>query len=231
MPGKNIRPFVGLPLLAHSILFARLCPEIDRCIVSTDSPEIAEIARSHGADVPFMRPAALAQDDTPMEPVVRHALFTLENLEGVEYEYILLLEPTSPIRLPDDIANAYRRLRATPAADGIVSVSQPEFNPIWVCVVERAGWMTNLLEEGANYSRRQDVPTVYRINSTLYIWRADFVRRQELGWQRQGRHLIYEIPETRSFSIDTIYEFERAELLVKGGLVTLPWLGYPKVTA
>src|SRR3989304_4564407 len=74
LPGKNIRPLAGIPLIAHSILLARLCPEIDRLAVSTDSPEIAAVAKQYGADVPFMRPAELARDDSPSWPVVRHAL-------------------------------------------------------------------------------------------------------------------------------------------------------------
>ena len=78
LPGKNVRTFAGLPLIAHSIRLAKLCPEIARCVVSTDSEEIAEIARAHGGDVPFLRPAELAQDDTPMWPVVQHSLREME---------------------------------------------------------------------------------------------------------------------------------------------------------
>ena len=231
LPGKNIRPFAGLPLIAHSILLAKMCPEIDRTIVSTDSDEIAAVARDFGADVPFMRPSELAQDDTPMDPVVRHALFTMEDLDRVGYQYLLLLEPTSPTRLPHDIAGAFRRLRETPAAVGIIGVSQPESNPIWLSVIERDGWMANLIEEAAGYSRRQDVPIVYRINGLLYIWRTDFVRSQESRWERQGKHLIHEIPEVRAMSTDTIEEFERTELMVKGGLVSLPWLTHSSTAA
>ncbi|MDP7445154.1 MAG: acylneuraminate cytidylyltransferase family protein [Candidatus Poseidoniia archaeon] len=222
LPDKNIRPFAGLPLIAYTIRFAKLCPEIERCIVSTDSPNIADIARKYGADVPFMRPAELAQDDTPMEPVLKHALSVMEDLDRVKYDHLLLLEPTSPARLPDDIANAYLRLRDNPQANGIIGVSQPDFNPIWVCVTENEGWMTYLLENGPDYARRQDVPLVYRINGVLYIWQTDFIRRHPDSWQHHGRHLIYEIPETRAISIDTLDEFTRAELLVKGGLVAFP---------
>jgi len=231
LPGKNTRPFAGLPLIAHSILFAKLCPEIDRCIVSTDSPEIAEVAGQYGADVPFLRPSELAQDDTPIEPVIRHALSTVEGLDRVKYPYVLLLEPTSPLRLPEDVAGAYHRLQATPAADGIIGVSEPEFNPIWVCVIERDGWMKKLIDDETHYSRRQDVPTVYRINSSLYIWRADFVRGRESAWERDGKHLLYETPESRAISIDTIQEFERGELLVIASLVALPWLTTSQATA
>lgn len=224
LPGKNIRPFAGLPLIAHTVLLARRCPEITRCIVSTDSHEIADAAIRYGADVPFPRPADLAQDDTPMWPVLQHALATIESQEGVPYDYLLLLDPTSPAREPSDIADALQRLIAAPSADGILGVSQPAFNPIWHCVIERDGWMADLIERGAEFERRQDVPVVYRINGSLYIWRAGFVRTADRSWRRTGKHLIYEIPELRAMSIDTAQEFEQAELLVKSGLVTFPWL-------
>ena len=224
LPGKNIRPFAGLPLIAHTVLYAKMCPEIERCIVSTDSPDIAEVARQFGADVPFHRPTKLAQDDTPLWPVLRHALATVEQQDNVRYDALLLLDPTSPAREPSDVAGALRRLRERSAADGVIGVSQPDFNPIWHCVVERDGWMADLMEEGSRFEQRQAVPRVYRINGSLYLWRAEFVRREERSWRRRGRNLLYEIPEFRAMSIDTAQEFDRAELLVKGGYITFPWL-------
>ena len=104
LPGKNIRPIAGLPLIAHSIRCAALSPEVDRCVVSTDCEEIASVARQHGGCVPFLRPAELAQDDTPMIPVLQHALREMEQRDAQRYETILLLDPTSPGRLPVDIA-------------------------------------------------------------------------------------------------------------------------------
>ena len=224
LPGKNIRLFAGLPLIAHSILLGKMCPEINRLIVSTDSSEIADIAKDFGAEVPFVRPAGLAKDDTPMWPVLRHALQTMEEMDGVRYQYLLLLDPTSPAREPADVSRALNRLKETPSANGIIGVSRPDFNPFWSCVVERDGWMADLIEEGSRYERRQDVPVVYRVNGSLYIWRTDFLRKEEGLWRRQGKHLMYKIPELRAMSIDSMHEFERAELLVKGGLITFPWL-------
>jgi CMP-N,N'-diacetyllegionaminic acid synthase len=224
LPGKNIRPLAGLPLIAHSIRLAQMCPEITREIVSTDSPEIAAVARQFGAGVPFLRPAELAQDDTPMWPVLRHALQTVEEQASHRYEYVLLLDPTSPGRLPEDIAKALTRLRTVPQADGIIGVSQPEFNPIWHCVVERDGWMFDMFSEAASHDRRQDLAPVYRINASLYIWRAAFMRREAGSWRAQGRHLLYEIPEARAIHIDDANEFARAELMIRHGLISLPWI-------
>lgn len=224
LPGKNIRTFAGIPLIAHSILFGRMCPEIDRLIVSTDSPEIQAVAQKFEGEVPFMRPESLAQDDTAMMPVLQHALSSIEQDENTSFEYVVLLDPTSPAREPSDLAEALRRLKSTPAADGIVSVSRPDFNPVWNCVVERAGWMENLFETADDLARRQDAPAIYRINGALYIWRASFIRRTGPAWRRDAHHLIFEIPEMRAMSIDTLEEFTRAEVLVRAGLIHFAWL-------
>ncbi len=94
LPGKNLRSLGGLPLIAHSIRFAHLCPEVERCIVSTDCEEIAKAARDAGGEVPFLRPPELAEDSTPMLPVLQHALRETELREGKRYELVILLQPT-----------------------------------------------------------------------------------------------------------------------------------------
>ena len=224
LPGKNTRLFAGLPLIAHSILFAKMCPEITRCIVSTDSVEIASVARQFGAEVPFLRPGELAQDETPLWPVVRHALETVEDQEGGHYDLVALLDPTSPARESADLQKAVESLSQRPIADGVVGVSRPSFNPIWHCVVEREGWMVDLVEAAPEVQRRQEAPAIYRINGSLYVWRATFVRREPHDWRRTGRHLLYEIPEARAMSIDTPAQFHQAEWFVKSGGISLPWL-------
>ncbi len=228
LPGKNIRSFAGLPLIAHSILFARMCPEIDRIVVSTDSAEIAAVARQFDADIPFLRPASLAQDDTPMMPVVQHALSAIENSQEVSFQFVVLLDPTSPGREPSDVAQALDRLKRNPAANGVVSVSKPDFNPLWNCVIETDGWMDDLFDGAGKFARRQDVPAIYRINGSLYVWRAEFVRTVRNSWRESGKHLIHEIPEARAMSIDTMDEFRRSELLVQSGLVAFRWLENPQ---
>lgn len=224
LPGKNIRTFAGLPLIAHTVLFAKQCPEISRCIVSTDSEEIAGVVRQYQGDVPFIRPSELAQDDTPMWPVLQHALRHAEQKTGDFYDMVLLLDPTSPAREPADVSGVLLRLQECPGALGVIGVSRPDFNPSWNCVVEKDGWMEDLVQGGSEYSRRQDAPDVYRVNGSIYLWRSDFVRNEERSWRQTGGHLIYEIPELRAMSFDTEIEFQKAELFVEGGLITLPWL-------
>jgi N-acylneuraminate cytidylyltransferase len=223
LPGKNIRPLAGLPLIAHSIRCARLCPEIARTIVSTDSPEIAEVARIHSGDVPFLRPAELARDDTAMTPVLQHALRAAEDLDGRRYGSLLLLDPTSPGRLPEDVARAVDLLERHPEADAVAGVSVPEFNPIWHCVREEAGYMTPLFPEGRAFERRQDLPRVYRINATLYLWRRDYLLSLRGSWL-EGKNLLLEVPEARSIHIDDADEFAKADLLIRHGFVKFPWL-------
>ena len=224
LPNKNLRELAGLPLIAHSILLAKMCPEIDRVIVSTDSDAIAKVAQDYRCDVPFVRPPELASDEAPLWPVLRHALQTVEQLDGVRYEYLQLLDPTAPARFPSDVTEALQRLKENSSADGIICVSRPEFNPIWHGVVDRDGWLADLFPEAANVHRRQDVPVVYRIISTMNIWRADFVRREETTWRGNGKFLMYEIPDVRALDIDDLDGFQRAEALIRSGLVHLPWL-------
>jgi N-acylneuraminate cytidylyltransferase len=219
LPGKNLRPLAGLPLVVHSLRLAALCPEVARTVVSTDSEEIAEVARAAGGEVPFLRPPGLARDETPMLPVLRHAVAEL----GDGHDALLLLDPTSPGRLPEDVARAHELLAASPDADGVVSVSEPPFNPIWHAVVERDGYLEPLLAEGRAYGRRQDVPRVLRINAALYLFRVEFLRREREAWQN-GRHRLLEIPDLRAFHIDTEEDFRVCELVLESGLVRLPWL-------
>lgn len=221
LPGKNVRTLAGLPLIEHSLRLAALCPAIARTVVSTDSESIARVARAAGADV-LERPAELAQDETPMLPVLRHVLEQLD-AASERYAFLLLLDPTSPGRLPEDVALAHKLLAARPDADGVVSVSEPGFNPIWHAVVERNGLIEQLLPEGRTYTRRQDVPHVLRIIAALYLWRTDFLLREKDTWLN-GRHVPLEIPELRAFHIDTEDDLRLCELVLGSGMVKLPWL-------
>jgi CMP-N,N'-diacetyllegionaminic acid synthase len=222
VPGKNLRPLAGLPLIVHSLRLAGLCPELARTVVSTDAEEIAELARAAGGDVPFLRPAELARDETPMLPVLRHALEELDP-EGDRYELLLLLDPTSPGRLPEDVAVAHAVLASRPDADGVVSVSEPGFNPYWHAVVERDGLLEPLLPEARTFGRRQDLPRVLRINAALYLFRAAFLRAEGESWLN-GRHVPLEVPDVRAFHLDQPVDFTVAEALIADGVVRLPWL-------
>ena len=227
LPGKNTRRLFGLPLIVHSIRAAELTPQITRCVVSTDSEEIAAVARSFGGEAPFLRPAELAGDDAPMAPVVRHALEWCETDEGERYDAVLLLDPTSPARVPEQLADAARRLVDHPELDGVISVSEPTFNPVWVGVRPAGtpdGALRRFFDSGMGVTRRQDTDRFLRINGNFYLWRSDFVRRLETSWFDEGTHAGAEIPESQAFSIDDEYEFRLIEALIVAGIIRLPWI-------
>lgn len=227
LPGKNTRPLAGLPLIGHSLRAAGLISAVTRCVVSTDSPEIAEVARSLGGDVPFLRPPELAADDTPMAPVLRHALAEVEAEEGTPYDLLVLLDPTSPAREPGDVDDAVARLQARPDWDGVISVSAPVFHPVWVGVrpaaddPERA---ERYFADGTGVTRRQELGRYLRINGNFYVWRAEFVRRMQTSWFDEGRHGFVEISESRAFAIDYRYEFDLVAALLAQGFLRFPWL-------
>jgi CMP-N,N'-diacetyllegionaminic acid synthase len=217
----------GLPLIGHSIAAAGMVPEVTRCVVSTDSQEIADVARELGGDVPFLRPAELAQDDTPMAPVLRHALAAVEEQEGRAYDVVLLVDPTSPARRPEQISAAIVSLQESPRLDGIISVSQPTFNPTWVGVkptADDASVLERYFPSAAGVLRRQEVDRYLRINGNFYVWRRDFLRTLQDSWFDEGVHGMAEIPEAQAFSIDYEHEFRLLEALVAQGFVELPWL-------
>jgi N-acylneuraminate cytidylyltransferase len=226
LPGKNLRPLAGLPLIGHSLRAAALVPAITRCIVTTDSAEIAAVARDLGGDVPFLRPAELAADDTPMAPVLRHALAEVER-DAEPYEYVVLLDPTSPAREPADVTAALDRLVGRPDWDGVVSVSAPTFHPVWVGVrsaPDDPDRMERYFADGTGVTRRQQLGRYLRVNGNFYVWRAAFVRRMESSWLDEGVHGMVEIPELRAFAIDYEEELQVLRALVAQGLVRLPWL-------
>jgi CMP-N,N'-diacetyllegionaminic acid synthase len=222
LPGKNLRVLAGLPLIAHSVRFAQICPEIGRCIVSTDSDEIARAARDANGDVPFLRPAELAQDSTPMLPVLQHAVGKIESMEGKQYESIILLQPTSPFRLPEDVSRALEIISQDPQAVGVVAVSIPSFNPRVVCVEEKNGYL-DWAYATERYTRRQDAAPLYRINGVLYVWRRDYLMRCSVDQLYAEPHRLLIISEERALDIDSLHDFQVCEALVQAGMLRLPW--------
>jgi N-acylneuraminate cytidylyltransferase len=202
-----------------------MCPEIDRCVVSTDSESIAELARSHGGDVPFLRPAQLAQDDTPMIPVLQHVLMEMEAHDKRRYESVLLLQPTSPSRLPEDVTRAAAMLEEDPTCVGVVGVSEPGFKLRWNCYEERDGYLASALPQHNVYTRRQDVPPLYRVNGALYLWRRDYLLEAPLDpTATNAPHKMLIMLDERCLDIDSLRDFRLAEILIREAFVALPWL-------
>ena len=222
LPGKNVRPFGGLPLIAHSIRCAQRCPEIERCIVSTDSEEIARISGEFGCEVPFLRPPELGLDSTPMLPVLQHAVSETERIDGKRYEFVILLQPTSPFRLPEDISGALHIISSDDQAAGVVAVSVPSFSPRAVCVEEERGYLKWAFAEKV-YTRRQDAAPIYRINGLLYVWRREYLMRTSVDELYRAPHRVFMIPEERALDIDCLHDFQVGEALLQAGILELPW--------
>lgn len=217
LPGKNLRPFLGKPLIDWSLLAAEMCPSVSTSILSSDNLEYRERAQFFPKAHPLERPAEYATDSAPMSGVISHAARSFSSLE---FEFVLLLDPTSPIRNPDEIEDALTKLRNRPEAVGAVSISEPDFNARWVGVeIDGSGSLSRAFPGGSGYASRQEVPRLWRMNGTFYIWRKHFALDISDPWLEKGLHLGIETPEERAFSIDTKREFEIAEILVQSGLV------------
>ncbi|KKC24368.1 acylneuraminate cytidylyltransferase family protein [Sphingomonas sp. SRS2] len=209
--GKNIRLLNGIPLLAHAIGCARRTKLIDRVILTTDSEEIADIGRRFGAEVPFLRPAALAADETPMLDVLDHAIHAVADA-GWAPDLIVLLQPTAPFRRDQDVEAAIRMLGDDPQADSVVSVERipAHFAPQWAMKVVD-GALTPVIE-GAIAPRRQDIPPAYTRNGQFYVtrWATLVEGRSVYG----NRCLAYETVH-RAVNLDSPEDWEEAVRLAE----------------
>ncbi len=207
VPGKNIRLLGGRPLIAWTIEAARTAPELDRVIVSSEDAEIIKIAGEWGGEAPFTRPAELARDDTPGIAPVLHALDALPE----KYDYVVLLQPTSPLRSGADISAALA-LCLREGAPACVSLCAPEHGPWWMFSLDERGRMRPLLSKEAVPARRQDMAPVYALNGAVYVARVDWLRESKsfLTAETVG----YVMPGERSLDIDTELDFTIAEAVV-----------------
>jgi len=211
LPGKNIRPFGGIPLLAWSIRAAADASTVDRVVVSTDDADIAAIARDAGAEVPFRRPPELAADGTTDLPVFLHVLDVLDG--GGDVDIVVHLRPTSPLRQASMIDDAVRALRDHPDVDSLRSVSRPDKTPYKMWRTED-GLLEPLLgswDDELFNQPRQNLPEAWVHDGVLDVVRASVL----LGGSICGRRImpIY-TPEGDAVDIDDLVGFERAERLL-----------------
>jgi len=211
VPGKNVRPLAGHTLLEYTARAARESGVLDRVILSTDSPEIADAGRRAGLEVPFMRPAALAGDDTPMLPVIQHVLAETAR-SGWSPDVIVLLQPTSPLRRPEHIRDAVNVLRDT-SADSVVTVVEVprHLSPDYVMRIDE-GRLKPFLPEGARITRRQDARPAYSRDGTVYAFRRATVERFGGIYGDDCRPLLIDANE--SLSIDSPADWDEAERLL-----------------
>ena len=213
LPDKNIKILNGKPLLALSIEHAKLVKRVDRVIVSTDSEEIAKIAREYGAEVPFIRPKELATDDSPEWLSWQHGLKYLERTEGCLPDLMLSIPTTAPLRDVEDIDKVIDEYEKNDT-DVVIVVTESHRNPFFNMVREGIDGYINLFGSGDKaISRRQDCPKTYDITTIAYAARPSFVLNKKSIFEGRVRQVI--VPKERSIDIDTLLDFEIAEYMIK----------------
>lgn len=208
LPGKNIRPLCGKPLICYSIDVAReVVPDADIC-VTTDDPKIIQVVEDYGLPVPFVRPAELASDTATTSDTLLHALDYYQSV-GCTYEAVLLLQPTSPLRRVEQVREAVDLFAAHRDVDMVVSV-RVSHAPAVLCHDNADGYLESVLTHA---TRRQDAPEYYEYNGCIYVISVASLRSK--GMPGFSRRLKYVMPEEDSMDIDTLTDFEIVSSLMQ----------------
>lgn len=211
LPRKNVLPLSGKPLIAHSIAAAKQAKRVNRVIISTDDEEIMQIGRQYGAEVPFIRPPELSTADAAHIDVMLHVVSWLEE-HGDLPDAVLLLQPTTPLRKPEDLDGAIQLMEST-GCPAVVGVSPAESHPYLTYKVDEQGKLIGFIDHGLRYPRRQDLPPAFTLNGALYLNRCASLRETQM-FQPPGA-FGWIMPPERSVDIDTLEDFSRAESLLK----------------
>lgn len=216
--GKNIRNLNGKPLIYYTIKQAQNWGKAARIIVTTDSKEIAEIAKKSGAEVPFIRPKNLATDTTPTLPVLTHALLESERIYKTKFNIVIDLPVTAPIRSTKDLENSYKLFKKKNPKN-LVTVTASHRNPYFnMLEIEKNGRVKYV--KAGNFTRRQDAPEVYDMNNSIYIYQAEYLRDEKAKLDKITDDTIaYIMDPTTSIDIDTETDFKILESLLKSSLV------------
>lgn len=210
IPGKNMVNLGGLPLIAHSIRLALSHPLIDGVVVSTDDPQIAEVARAHGAEVPFMRPAELASDSAPEWQAWQHAIRACRaQPQWREFHTFVSLPATSPLRHADDVSACLAR-HAQGDVD-LVLTGSPAFRSPYFNMVRSIDDGLVALAVPGQFSRRQDAPELFDLTTVAYVASVDFILQASNIWQ--GRIGLVTVPRERAIDIDEPLDLYLAECL------------------
>ena len=210
IPGKNIKSFAGKPLIAWSIEHALAVQRIDRIIVSTDSEEIADVARQNGAEVPFIRPEKLALDDSPEWLAWQHALNYLKETEGIFPKVMISVPTTAPLRSVIDLNNCLDEYEKNDDVDVVVTVTEAARSPYFNMVKRNSdGTVALVISPSTTLTRRQDAPSVYDMATVAYVLRPEFVMTHQSLFD--GKVRAVHVPLERAIDIDTLIDFKMAE--------------------
>ena len=211
--GKNIKELCGKPLINWSIETGKQCRYIDRLVVSTDCEQIAHIATHAGAEVPFIRPALLASDTATTFEVLQHVL-EFYSVRQEEFEYLVLLEPTSPLREVSDIEKPLEDLENNPSADSIVGIAQVGCcHPAFIIKMNETNRFISGYQKELKYLRRQDIETLYFLEGTIYISRVPTLLEKSTFYHEKTTG--YVVPKWKSLEVDDIDDFVMIEALMK----------------
>jgi len=209
VPGKNIRMLGGKPLIQWTIDAAKKSQYLDRLILSSEDKGIISVARECGCEVPFVRPLELATDDMPGVAPVLHAVGALEE----QYDYLVLLQPTSPFRNAEDIDEAIRRC-IEGGAGSCVSVTESEKHPAWMFYLTNEKKLMPVLETAVDATHRQQLSSVYVLNGAVYVVDIKvLLDKEKLFFPNQT--LAFPMPAERSMDIDTQFDFTLCELIAQ----------------
>ncbi|MDD5217519.1 MAG: acylneuraminate cytidylyltransferase family protein [Candidatus Omnitrophica bacterium] len=210
-PRKNVKPLGGEPLIAWAIAQAGEAKSIDATVVSTDDKNIAAVSRKYHADVPFMRPRRFATDKAEMKDVVLHAMRWVETHREA-FDLLVLLQPTSPLRLAADIENAVRLLFRK-KAKAVVSVCESERPPHWMNILPENGCMRSFFAQGDAGNKKQALGRFYRLNGAIYLTYWDYFKKNKSFFGAET--YAYPMPRDRSVDIDDRYDYLLAEAILK----------------
>lgn len=212
IPRKNIRALAGKPLLAWTTEAAKKSKYIDRLIISSDDQEIIDVAKKFQCEAPFKRPSALAADDTPGIAPVLHALQELPN-----YDLVVLLQPTSPLRTTADIDSCIELLMSK-AVNSCVSVAEATKSPYWMYTLDDAQHLVAVIKSAPTYEQRQDVPKVFALNGAVYVARTKWLLENKTFLTADtAAHVM---PPERSIDVDTELDWICAEAVLAAGAKT-----------
>ena len=214
LPGKNIKELCGKPLIAWSIETGLSSKYIDEVMVTTDSEEIANIAREFGASVPFIRPADLASDTATSFDVIKHVIHFYENELNKKFDYIVLLEPTSPLRDKDDIDRSIEQLLSSSHASAVVGICKTETqHPAFLVKKSDNNFLVGYENEDMRVLRRQEINDVYFFEGSVYVSHTDTLLARKTFYHEHT--LGYEVPKWKALEIDDLDDFIMVETFLK----------------
>jgi len=214
IPLKNIKLLDGKPLVTYMIEAALQAQLVDRVIVSSDHPEIIRISKERGAEVPFVRPADIAED-VPSEMVTQHAVRFLRDQEGYDTDIAVTIQPTTPFCRPEDIDGCVQTLKDSPEADSVISVNPVHERPEWMFMVDEDGLARNFLKKTmtGDIGVSQTLPRLYTPNGGIYATRAHVLFNQNSIFGKNIK--LWVMPRERSVDIDEPIDFVIAETLAR----------------